>query len=300
MRTRVPNYRLYEEKSGEFSDFWLHCEMLSARSAMHNWEISVHRHNALFQLFWMTAGEGKLIGEDMAGGVFSAPCAIFIPPGAAHGFHFARGSEGVVATVLADRLALPRASDRAFSTYFTQSRIVPMGNDTAGEGTHLERLFFQLLEEHGKASVLGRDLLLDMHVSEILLRLARAGVRVSSSEPQGRSNSDSRRLLALETLIATHFREHHPIAFYAEKIGVSVAQLNRIARREAGTSVSRLLARRLIDAARRDLVFTPTPVQAIAYSLGFQDPAYFNRFFRRQTGTTPGAYRETQRRRLAS
>ncbi len=300
MRTRVPNYRLYEEKSDESSDFWLHCETLSARSALHNWEISVHRHNALFQLFWMTAGEGKLIGDETAGKPFSAPCAIFIPPDAVHGFQFARGSEGIVATVLADRLALPRASDRAFSEYFTKSRIVPMEGETAGEAAHLQRLFPQLLEEHGNAAVLGRDWLLDMHVTEILVRLARVGVRTSTPEPQGSSSSDSRRLLALETLIAAHFREHRPVAFYAEKIGVSVAQLNRIARREAGASVSRLLARRLIDAARRDLVFTPTPVQAIAYSLGFQDPAYFNRFFRRQTGTTPGVYRETQRRRLAS
>ena len=54
-----------------------------------------------------------------------------------------------------------------------------------------------------------------------------------------------------------------------------------------------------MEAARRDLVFTPTPIQAIAYSLGFSDPAYFNRFFRRHAGLTPGAFREAERRKLA-
>lgn len=117
---------------------------------------------------------------------------------------------------------------------------------------------------------------------------------------QGPVTRDSARMQALETLIAAHFREHRPVGFYAARVGVSAAQLNRLARREAGASVSQLLARRMLETARRDLIFTPTPVQAIAYSLGFQDPAYFNRFFRRQTGITPGAYRETERRRLAA
>ncbi|MCR4269467.1 helix-turn-helix domain-containing protein, partial [Nitratireductor sp. ZSWI3] len=122
----------------------------------------------------------------------------------------------------------------------------------------------------------------------------------ATPRPHGAATRDSQRMQALEMLISTHFREHRPVGFYAGRVGVSVAHLNRLARRGAGASVSQLITRRLLEAARRDLIFTPTPVQAIAYSLGFQDPAYFNRFFRRQTGTTPGAYREAERRRLAA
>jgi AraC family transcriptional regulator, transcriptional activator of pobA len=62
--------------------------------------------------------------------------------------------------------------------------------------------------------------------------------------------------------------------------------------------VQGLIARRLLEAAQRDLVFTPSPVQKVAYSLGFSDPAYFNRFFRRMTGTTPGAFRPQEREKL--
>ncbi|WP_295806100.1 helix-turn-helix domain-containing protein [uncultured Nitratireductor sp.] len=292
MRRSIPNYRLYEEKSGESSDFWLHCETLSIRSALHNWQIAVHRHSALFQMFWLTQGEGKLVGEGRGDRSFSAPCALFIPPGAAHGFHFAGDSEGIVATVLADRLSLPIAADRAFSDFFSETRIVPVDGIGTGEGAYIDHLFRRIYAENGGVGM-GRDLMLDAHVMEVLVWLAR-----TAAPGHGVATRDSGRLQALETLIAAHFREHRPVGFYAERIGVSMAQLNRVARQEAGASVSQLLARRLLDAARRDLIFTPTPVQAIAYSLGFQDPAYFNRFFRRQTGTTPGAYRETERRRL--
>ncbi len=299
MRGSIPNYRLYEEKSEESSDFWFHCETLSVRSGLHNWRIEVHRHSSLFQTFWLTEGEGELLNEGPETRALSAPCAVFIPPGTAHGFHFAPNSEGIVATVLADRLSLPVATDRALSAFFSQTRIVPVDGVDAGEGKHIDHLFRRILAESMEGSV-GRDLMLDAHVTEVLVWLARAGARATLPDDGGVPTRDSGRLQMLETLIAAHFREHRSVGFYAEKVGVSVAQLNRIARQEAGASVTQLLARRLVDAARRDLIFTPTPVQAIAYSLGFQDPAYFNRFFRRQTGTTPGAYRETERRRLVS
>ena len=104
---------------------------------------------------------------------------------------------------------------------------------------------------------------------------------------------------ALLSLIGTHYREHRPIAFYAASLGISATHLSRIARATTGLSVQGLISRRIIEAARRDLVLSSTPIQAIAYALGFADPAYFNRYFRRATGMTPGAYREAERLRAA-
>ena len=59
-----------------------------------------------------------------------------------------------------------------------------------------------------------------------------------------------------------------------------------------------LVEQRVLEAARRELVFTPTPVNRIAESLGFADPAYFNPFFSTRVGTTPGAFRDAERKRL--
>lgn len=301
MQRSIPNYRLYQEKTGESPDFWLHCETLSVRSSLHNWEISVHRHSALFQIFWVTEGEGIMMIEGQADCHFAAPCALFIPPGAAHGFRFLGQSEGLVTTVLADRLSLPIAADRTLADFFASTRIIPLGEPDAstGEGgAQVGRLLRRIHAENGRRDI-GRDLILDALLTEVLVWLARLGARAGLPK-KAMSTRDNARMEALDTLIAAHFREHRPVGFYAGRVGVSVAQLNRIARQEAGVSVSQLIARRLLDVARRDLVFTPTPVQAIAYSLGFQDPAYFNRFFRRQTGATPGAYREAERRRMAA
>ncbi|WP_011581383.1 MULTISPECIES: helix-turn-helix domain-containing protein [Chelativorans] len=295
----VPNYRLYREKSGESEGFWLHSETLSFRSSVHNWEISLHRHQALFQIFVLEAGEGELLdGKELR--FFKAPAAIYIAPGATHGFrYYTRDADGLVITVLADRLSPVRAADSAISAFLSKTQITPL-EGFGLDGSHVAPLAARIHEELHHAGP-GSDILLDAMVTELILRLARTGAQAEpTEEPFAAKARDRQRMHALSALLAAHCREHRPVSFYAEKLGLSPAHLNRITRREAGASVLELAARHLLRAARRELVFTPTPVQAVAYSLGFQDPAYFNRFFKRETGMTPGAFREAERKKLVA
>ncbi|MEO5805056.1 helix-turn-helix domain-containing protein, partial [Devosia sp.] len=43
--------------------------------------------------------------------------------------------------------------------------------------------------------------------------------------------------------------------------------------------------------AKRLLQFTIRPVEDIAFEIGFKDPSYFSRFFRRRCGTAPKHWR---------
>ena len=60
----------------------------------------------------------------------------------------------------------------------------------------------------------------------------------------------------------------------------------------AGAYHSRLMdSARLLLAARRQLIYTERNVAEIAYHLGFSDPSYFTRFFKRATSLTPAEFR---------
>lgn len=292
MTRAIPSYRLYREKSGESGDFWIHSETIPERTHLHNWEIAQHRHDSFFQIFLLTAGHGEIASEDELRR-FSAPCALFIPPGAVHGFRFSREIDGLVVTALGDRLRSIAAADRQIAAFATETRIVTLGQDDADAGFTVDCVRRLHDELHGRA--VGRMLLLEPLTIAAVVALARAG----STAPSAGDPDDGDRIETLMTMVAAHFREHRPVSFYADAVGLSAAHLNRLARTATGLSVQGLAARQVMEAARRDLVFTPTPIQAIAYSLGFSDPAYFNRFFRRHAGVTPGAYREAERRRLA-
>jgi AraC family transcriptional activator of pobA len=294
MNLKVPSYQLYGEKTPDAAGFWLHCETVPERTHLHNWEIAPHRHEAFFQLFLLSQGSGEVVGGETELSL-RAPCILFIPPGAVHGFSYSRDVDGLVVTALADRLHTIAAGDRRISAFAEAIRIVPLAEESADAAFAADCIRRIHTELAGHAA--GRAILLETLMTAAIISLARAE-RPASASDAAIDHRDRQRLEELLSLIGAHFREHRPAGFYAARLGLSAAHLNRICRRAAGLSLQQLVAQRLVDAARRELVFTPSPVQTIAYSLGFSDPAYFNRFFRRQTGMTPGAFRERERRRL--
>ncbi|MDO3703482.1 helix-turn-helix domain-containing protein [Micromonospora sp. C28SCA-DRY-2] len=99
--------------------------------------------------------------------------------------------------------------------------------------------------------------------------------------------------------IARHFEElladpdlvGQPPHAYARRIGVSVRHLNDAVPLATGTTPARLIRRARVLEAKRLLAGTDLTVAAIAGRLGFADPAYFCRFFRREVGDSPGAFR---------
>jgi AraC family transcriptional activator of pobA len=240
-------------------------------------------------MFRLTAGEGEIVdGKTLA--PFAAPCVLFIPPGAVHGFRFSQAVDGVVVTALADRLAALTASDRQIAQFMREVRIVQAAAAEAGDSV-------LRIDREMAANAAGRTRMLEALVAQAVVELARAWL--DEQPPDGVSERlDASRIERLETLVSAHFRESRPVSFYAARLGVSTAQLNRVTRSETGQTVQSLIAARIVEAARRDLVFTPTPVNRIAESLGFEDPAYFNRFFRKQVGVTPGSFRAAERERL--
>jgi AraC family transcriptional activator of pobA len=295
MTENIPSYRLYRERTGETADFWLHGERIPQRTRLHNWEIATHRHPAFLQIFHVTAGHGDILDAGCARS-FRAPAAFFIPPGRAHGFRFSRDIDGYVVTALADRLATLSAGDRQTALFAEEIRIVPLeGLEPCG--VQPAECLIRLAEEiEGRSA--GRAIVLEALVTITMMALVRQWTSTAAA-PHLPANRDLMRLDQLEALIGVHLRERRPIGFYADRLGISAAQLNRIARATTGLSIQRLIARHLIEAARRELVFTARPVAHIAASLGFADPAYFNRFFRRHAGMTPGAFRNAQRHRFA-
>jgi AraC family transcriptional activator of pobA len=142
----------------------------------------------------------------------------------------------------------------------------------------------------------GRNDLLDAYLTSSLLLTARIAQKTEEGSTLGDENE--RRMEMLQGLIQRHFRSHKPAAFYAENLGISPAHLSRIVRSKTGHGAHELITRKLLDEAKRELVFTFATVQEISYRLGFADPAYFSRFFVKQTGLTPRAWRIEERERL--
>lgn len=125
---------------------------------------------------------------------------------------------------------------------------------------------------------------------ETLIHLSRVYADRAGEPP--RENATA---LRLRRLIERHFREHHQPADYARRLRITPGHLNHLSRRHLGRTAGVVIRERLVLEAKRQLVHTDATAAEVAYALGFKDPAYFARFFRRETGSSPSRYRGSER-----
>lgn len=78
---------------------------------------------------------------------------------------------------------------------------------------------------------------------------------------------------------------------YADQLGVHVNHLNRALKEVTGKTTTQLPAERLVQEAQALLRYTDWPIGHISYCLGFDEPAHFTHFFRKNTGLVPTAVR---------
>jgi AraC family transcriptional activator of pobA len=136
---------------------------------------------------------------------------------------------------------------------------------------------------------------LDAAVLNLAVALARAlpaPTLAAAGAPPERARGHVQRLQAL---LETQFRQQPSQNALAAQLGLSPAQLNRACRQVLGHAALGVLHARLLLQARRELAYTALSVKQVALELGFADAAYFTRFFRRATGSTPSAWRVAAR-----
>ena len=76
----IPTYELYGEDDPSGSRFWVHCETIPARSALHHWEIGLHRHERYFQILLVTGGSGDAVFDGEVAR-FEPVSVVTVPPG---------------------------------------------------------------------------------------------------------------------------------------------------------------------------------------------------------------------------
>jgi AraC family transcriptional activator of pobA len=91
-----------------------------------------------------------------------------------------------------------------------------------------------------------------------------------------------------------HYLQHWSVERYARRLSLSSTSLNRLCQSLASATAFDVIQQRLALEARRRLVYVPDSIAAIAVQLGFKDPAYFSRFFRKHSGVSPSEFRRRQ------
>jgi AraC-like DNA-binding protein len=80
---------------------------------------------------------------------------------------------------------------------------------------------------------------------------------------------------------------------YADKLAVTPDYLNKTVKSITGKSAKEHIQSKLIVEAKRSLLFSGLSGKELAYTLGFEESAHFNNFFKKNTGLTPTEFKST-------
>jgi AraC family transcriptional regulator, transcriptional activator of pobA len=291
----IPSYGLYgDQASADWSNSF-NFEWIPQRSAPYQWLIQPHRHDAFFQLLYLTSGQVDFLMDDahLQG---HAPCVLVVPASHVHGFRFTPDVNGPVVT--ASQRALESVASVAMPELLPTIR-KPRLITLQDEMRYADQLMplFLALEQEARAHApghfaVGTSLLLALmvQVHRIVDALEGSGQTMQDTDPA--LSRQARQIERFRALVDRQHRQQKSLHAYASQLGMSAGQLSRLCRKALGMSGLDVIQARVLHEARRELVYTHLPIKVLASELGFDDDAYFSRFFRKHTGMSPTAYRE--------
>ena len=293
----VPHFDLYGSLEQPAWRGLVHVERIPDRAARHDWQISPHVHDVLTQVLFVQAGGGRAVIEK-AIWALKPPCLVVVPAGSVHGFRFLPGTDGAVITAAQRPLESAAA---AFAPGLLHAMRRPAVISVDSGARHAEALLPLIdatarearVHAPGEAAA-GMALLVALFVQVARLSGGAAG--------GGDALAHSRKAARIErfqALLDAGFKARWPVQHYASELGVTPGQLTRLCREWLGMSSLEVINRRVLHEAQRQLVYASLSIKQIAAELGFADEAYFGRFFRKQTGQTPTAFRSAARSALA-
>jgi len=281
MKKDIPLYDLYGEDQRRTEPGPVHIEAIRDRSKAHGWHIKPHRHSHLLQILHVETGLLQARFDDHVYGNKNH-CSFLIPTGVVHEFTFSPQSQGDVISISLDSLATQSNLDCSYlqQLNFTQCTWHPDDSLHSRVNLLINELRQELREDSHNNSLC---LLINLIIESI----------VRQSNKQLLQHTPEQTLIKrFDTLVERDYTLHRKVNDYAIELGVSYPTLNRSCLKQMGIAPKEHLNNKILQEAKRKLMYTTQTIDQISYSLGFKDPAYFNRFFKKLTHQTPGEYRQ--------
>lgn len=286
--TDIPRYFLYGDQLDDVELDFLHVEPIHERSGANDWTIRPHAHPDHIQILLVLSEGGSIRIEDRSYDI-PTDSLVVVPAAMVHAISFRPDTDGIVVTAAMAYANAVAQSDKRLLDVLSEAAVFPLANHGVNRLAVVDS-FNWLLKEY-IWSAPGRRAAIMAQFLRVMVALLRMRSETEAPTP-ARTDRDYEILIRFRELIESHFRTERSLDFYAGAVGVSTQRLNLACKSRAGRTSSELLHERLIIEAKRFLIYMEMTVAEVGYSLGFEDPAYFSRFFTQRVGCAPGVYRK--------
>lgn len=213
--------------------------------------------------------------------LFAMPNQIFVPP--------AKNDDLRYFKILFDENTLALLPQR-FPFLVNPFNSQTIALDTAAR--ERVRKIFEVLNQllHAEEQLAGSEITL-AYLNVVLSELNIAYFKKEAVEAAGTNLS---KFVEFKLMVETHLTEQTPIKTIAEKLALTTNGLYRLVKEYSGTSPKDFFTNRLMMEARRKLRYSDLSVKELAYELGFNDPDYFSRLFKKTTGKSVSDFLHSQ------
>lgn len=249
-----------------------------------------HRHD-FFEILFLVKGSGNHVIDGNRYPIHP-PCVFFMSPGQAHKLEFSNDIEGFIYLFTPDFYLFDRNNQNRlieFPFFFTiQKTNPPLQLSQNEERKFLESLFVRAIAEVGQAEY-SPDMLRSL-LDLILITCSRLYPSDDQMTSKGKGHLLVKRFYQL---VEENYHLNLSVGQYAGQLAVTANHLTQTIKALTGKTSAQIIHAKQILEIKRLLAHTNLGVTEIATNMSFPDQSYFTKFFKRETGKTPLAYRET-------
>ncbi|GAB3697251.1 helix-turn-helix transcriptional regulator [Spirosoma flavus] len=286
MSTAIPNYKLQAFPRHEPHALFYMTRLEKLVQEFHGID-KPHSHT-FYLLMWIRQGTGTHTIDFK-----TYPVRInqlyFLTPGQVHSWELSSDIQGYNLFFEANFFR-ERFGQRLFQYPFFHSNQHQPLLEVTNDASRLDTLFSYAYDEYEHQQINRAEVFLSF--VHLLLETA------NRLYTQQLTSSDAQlydRIRQYEELIEQQFMTIREVRHYADQMHLTPNYLNHICKKVLDKSASQLIHERIAIEAKRWLTHTSNSIKEIGFQLAFDDPSYFVRFFKKQTGQTPAEFREELR-----
>ncbi|RKE98696.1 helix-turn-helix domain-containing protein [Ichthyenterobacterium magnum] len=237
-----------------------------------------------YSIYWIKEGKG-IYNIDFESYAFDDNVLFFLSPGQVFSVESEKIKEAYKLTFVRDFYCIQTHDKEVacngvlFNNVYETPFVKPCENDTQ----KLQSILESLIDEFKTDDVAAQYDMLQTYLKQFIIH----SVRVKKEYHIIKDDNETKLFKDFSLLVEQNFKTLHSVTNYANRLGVSPKSLTKHFQNIGSQTPSDFIKNRIVLEAQRQLIYSTDSVKQIAYDLGFNDSAYFTRFFKKATSKSP-------------
>jgi AraC family transcriptional regulator, transcriptional activator of pobA len=248
---------------------------------------------SFYEIYYLSGGQGTH-AIDFQTHVITPPVFHFVSPGQIHYWEQVKPLKGFAIFFTEDFLVIDPSKRTALQqlAIFHGLEKAPYLDVSKTQQQSIISLIHSIELEY-TSNKLGSSSVIRSYLNILLVHILRF---YQEAHPLAHVGRNYEIVHQFKKLVGKHFRNQWSVEQYAAGAAISPGHLREVVKATTGQTPGKIIRNAMVLESKRLLLHTNKTIADIGYLLTFEDPSYFARFFKRETGMSPSMFRSQSKR----